>query len=274
MNINELEHLTGITKQNIRFYEKKELIQPMRNLANNYREYSADDLARLKTIKLLRKLDLPLEDIGKILSEEMPLQTALEEQLQVLENRQKELNGCINICKSLLNTELKSLNVDETLDKMKTIEENGGRFMSIIQDYKKFVASESQKRFSFKPDTMIRNSSEFTEALCQYAEENGMNLFITKEGMYPSFELNGTAYTAYRAFDRFGATIHCTSTEPDKLEDIPQQRKRVFRLIHSPYLLMILIFLIMAVSRQSIGWTILAAVTLFPYLWWMFSGFR
>ena len=72
MNINELEHLTGITKQNIRFYEKKELIQPMRNLANNYREYSADDLARLKTIKLLRKLDLPLEDIGKILSEEMP----------------------------------------------------------------------------------------------------------------------------------------------------------------------------------------------------------
>ena len=80
MNINELEHLTGITKQNIRFYEKKELIQPMRNLANNYREYSADDLARLKTIKLLRKLDLPLEDIGKILSEEMPLQTALEEQ--------------------------------------------------------------------------------------------------------------------------------------------------------------------------------------------------
>ena len=28
MNINELERLTGITKQNIRFYEKKGLLHP------------------------------------------------------------------------------------------------------------------------------------------------------------------------------------------------------------------------------------------------------
>lgn len=37
MNINELERLTGITKQNIRFYEKKELLHPARNSINNYR---------------------------------------------------------------------------------------------------------------------------------------------------------------------------------------------------------------------------------------------
>lgn len=274
MNINELERLTGITKQNIRFYEKKGLIHPIRNSANNYREYSDNDLTRLKIIKLLRKLDLSLEDIGKILSEESSLHTSLQQHLHQLENRQKELNGCIDICKSLLHTELESLNVDEALDKMKTIEEDGGKFMSIIQDYKKFIAAESQKRFSFKPDTMIQSSSEFTEALCQYAEENNMNLFITKEGMNPTFVLNGTAYTACRTFDRFGATIHCTLAAPDKLEDIPQTRKRIFRFIHGPYLLMVLMFLIMAVSRQSIGWTLLVAVTLFPYLWWMFSGFR
>ena len=35
MNINELERLTGITKQNIRFYEKKELLHPVRNTVNN-----------------------------------------------------------------------------------------------------------------------------------------------------------------------------------------------------------------------------------------------
>ena len=60
MNINELERLTGITKQNIRFYEKKELLHPIRNSTNNYREYSEDDLTTLKTIKLLRKLDFSL----------------------------------------------------------------------------------------------------------------------------------------------------------------------------------------------------------------------
>lgn len=274
MNINELENLTGITKQNIRFYEKKGLIHPPRNADNNYREYSDADLSTLKTIKLLRKLDFSIEDIGKILSEEISLDTALERHLHILENRQKELNGCINTCKSLRHVHLESLNVDEALDKMETIEQNGGKFMSIIQDYKKFSIAENQKRFSFKPDTLIRNSSEFTEALCQYAEENNLNLNITKEGMYPAFELNGTAYTAYRAFDRFGATIHCTLANPDQLEDISPGRKRIFRFLHGPYLLLILVFLCMAVSRQSIGWTFLVAAILFPYLWWMFSGFR
>ena len=60
MNINELERLTGITKQNIRFYEKKELLHPARNSENNYREYTQEDLTRLKAIKLLRKLDFSL----------------------------------------------------------------------------------------------------------------------------------------------------------------------------------------------------------------------
>lgn len=274
MNINEAERLTGVTSQNIRFYEKKGLICPARNFSNNYREYSDKDLADLKTIRLLRKLDLSLEDIGKILSEEMSLHTALEQHLHLLENRQKELSDCIGICKSLLHTAPESLNVDETLAKMNTIEQNGGKFMSIIHDYKKFIAAESKKHFSFKPNSMVRDSSEFVEALYQYADENRLNLVITKQGMYPTFELNGTAYTASRSFDRFGATIHCTLAEPDNPDNIPAKRKRIFRFIHGPYLLMILTFLVMAISRQSIGWTFLVAVVLFPYLWWMFSGFR
>ena len=68
MNINELERLTGITKQNIRFYEKKELLHPVRNPENNYREYSEEDVTTLKTIKLLRKLDLSVDDIRSVLS--------------------------------------------------------------------------------------------------------------------------------------------------------------------------------------------------------------
>lgn len=58
MNINELERLTGITRQNIRFYEKKGLLYPKRNPENNYREYTEEDVTTLKTIKLLRKLVL------------------------------------------------------------------------------------------------------------------------------------------------------------------------------------------------------------------------
>ena len=63
MSIKEAEALTGITKQNIRFYEKKGLLHPHRNLENDYREYTDEDIETLKKIKILRKLDISLEHI-------------------------------------------------------------------------------------------------------------------------------------------------------------------------------------------------------------------
>lgn len=41
MTIKEVEQLTNITRQNIRFYEREGLITPRRNPENQYREYSA-----------------------------------------------------------------------------------------------------------------------------------------------------------------------------------------------------------------------------------------
>ncbi len=275
MNINELERLTGITKQNIRFYEKKGLLHPMRNSENNYREYSQEDLTALKTIKLLRKLDFSIEDIHKILSAQMPLHTILEQHLKELQARQQKLEACIDVCKDLLKTDTESLDLDGTFEKMEQIEQNGGKFMSIIEDYKRFAAVQRKKSFSFQPDTMVMNPMEFSEALSQYAEENHQNLVLLKGGMYPTFELDGVEYTAHRIFGRFGATIQCTMTHPeeDSLKDIPGKRKILYRLINGPYLLLLVIFIIMAISRQSIGWTALVALMIFPYLLWLFRVF-
>ena len=102
LNIHELEQLTGVTRQNIRFYEKKGLLHPVRNAANNYREYTEEDLNTLKMIKLLRKLDFSLEEIRRVLEKEIELSMALEEHLQELQKRQQELSACITVCKSLL----------------------------------------------------------------------------------------------------------------------------------------------------------------------------
>ena len=272
MNINELERLTGITKQNIRFYEKKELLHPIRNSTNNYREYSEDDLTTFKTIKLLRKLDFSLEDIHKILSEEISLHALLEQHIKELQDRQKKLNACIDVCKDLLATDNKSLNLDKTLAKIDNIEQNGGKFMSIIEDYKRYSQAQRKKGFAFKPDTMVMNATEFIEALTQYADENDQSLIFIKTGMYPVFELDGIEYKAQRVFDRFGATIHCTMTHPEEydLKDISQKIKMLYRFINGPYLIMLIIFIFMAISRQSIGWTTLVAVMIFPYLFWMF----
>ena len=62
LNIKEVEKLTNITKQNIRYYERQGLIFPKRNPENDYREYSEQDIRQLKIIKILRKLDMPIEE--------------------------------------------------------------------------------------------------------------------------------------------------------------------------------------------------------------------
>ena len=60
MKINEVEAAVGVTKKNIRFYEEEGLITPSREPGNGYRSYSQADVERLRRIKLLRKLDVPL----------------------------------------------------------------------------------------------------------------------------------------------------------------------------------------------------------------------
>ena len=65
MKINEVEQLVGVTKRNIRFYEKEGLLSPGRT-DNGYRDYGEADVEALRKIKLLRKLDVPLEEIRRM----------------------------------------------------------------------------------------------------------------------------------------------------------------------------------------------------------------
>ena len=66
MKINEVEAAVGVTKKNRRFYEEG-LISPSREPGNGYRSYSQADVERLRRIKLLRKLDVPLAEIREML---------------------------------------------------------------------------------------------------------------------------------------------------------------------------------------------------------------
>ena len=62
MNIGQLEAALGMTRANIRFYEKEGLLSPTRS-ENGYRDYTGSDLDTLRRIKLLRQLQFSLEDI-------------------------------------------------------------------------------------------------------------------------------------------------------------------------------------------------------------------
>ena len=54
--------------QNIRYYERQGLLEPAREDGNAYRDYSGEDVRRLKLIKMLRMLDMPLKEIEDVIN--------------------------------------------------------------------------------------------------------------------------------------------------------------------------------------------------------------
>ena len=135
MKINEVEAAVGVTKKNIRFYEEEGLIHPGREPGNGYRSYSAADVERLRRIKLLRKLDVPLAEIRQMLEGECTLADGMTRQLERLNTRRADLNEAVEFC-TLLQKEPVSLNeldVEQTLARLAAKEEQGVTFVDIEQ---------------------------------------------------------------------------------------------------------------------------------------------
>ena len=116
MTIKEAEKLTGVSSRNIRFYEQKGLLTPVRNRENDYREYSDGDVERLKLIRALRMVDMPLEQIREVVDGKVELHKAAIMQKEILEEQMKKLKTVIRFCEEL--SEAEPENVSEVLMRM------------------------------------------------------------------------------------------------------------------------------------------------------------
>ena len=132
MKINEVEQTVGITKKNIRFYEQEGLLNPPRG-ANGYRDYTSEDVGTLQQIKLLRRLDIPIEEIKRLQSGTLTLEDCLRRHLIVLERRSKNLNAMESFCERILaeKAELNTLPVEQLLEEMDNMEEGGTKFVNV-----------------------------------------------------------------------------------------------------------------------------------------------
>ena len=120
MKINEVEAAVGVTKKNIRFYEEEGLITPGREPGNGYRIYSQADVERLRRIKLLRKLDVPLADIRAMLEGQCTLAEGMVQQLERLHSRRADLDEAVSFCELLQKEpgDLDQLDVEQTLARL------------------------------------------------------------------------------------------------------------------------------------------------------------
>ena len=167
--------------------------------------------------------------------------------------------------------------MDRVLLEMDEIEKKGGFFMSIVNDYKQIMKEEKVRSFTFRPDTMVMNSKEFTEALLAYADENNLHIYITKEGMYPVFTIDNVEYTAERVIGRFGAVVYCTMTHPEEITDtsISDWKRRLFRLVGVNALgaaLFLFILLSGFATGRDIWLSVWMSVCLIPILVWIFKA--
>ena len=133
MKINQVEELVGITKKNIRFYEDQGLIIPNRNLENGYRDYSLEDVKVLNQIKLLRRLEVPIEEIRRLQAGEISLDVCLQKQIKEFSKRQKDMDILSQLCQEIIDSsdELENMDVEKYLDDMKRLEKGGVSFMDI-----------------------------------------------------------------------------------------------------------------------------------------------
>ena len=262
MNGKETEKLTGISRRNLRFYEEQGLIEPNRNPDNDYRDYSEKDIEKLKIIRGLRTIDVPLELIGDYFKGKITLTELSAAQEQRLINKQKEVATALNICKELQSIEeLKGNTVDTLLEKMDEPETKKNLFDEWKKDYK--LASELAKKefFYFYPEKPVETAKDMTAELCHYADINGYKLEITKEGLNPEFILNGITYTAsssngsYNLFSNvFYPEICCEAKDPSSIYNKPLTKKqKVLKFLSSYAVIPSIVFIVAMFYGGGIG---------------------
>lgn len=206
MNTKQVEEATGITRQNIRYYERQNLLEPARDTGNAYRDYSEEDIRRLKLIKMLRMLDMPLKEIGQVLNGNMPLKEAIVKQQENLQQQQKQLQAALEMCANIQKDKSETIDVDVYLERMENMAKGGSIFAKIADDYKQVADEERRRQFSFYTELPVHTAGMFEKALRDYAKKQDRKFRMIKTGMYPEFLLDGVPYTAARTFEKAGGT--------------------------------------------------------------------
>jgi DNA-binding transcriptional MerR regulator len=121
VQIGRFSRLTGLTVKALRHYDDLGLLKPAEvDPETGYRTYAPEQVERAETIRLLRQLEIPLEDIAKVLDDDDPAQhkRVLVDQQRRTAERQAELTWIRQRLQSLIDekespmTDHRTLGVD------------------------------------------------------------------------------------------------------------------------------------------------------------------
>ena len=100
MNIGKAAKLSNLTVKAVRYYANIGLVKPQQNISTGYRDYTDDELAKLKFIGKARKFDFSIDECRELLSlYEDKNRTSKEvkkmtlEKISQIDHKLRDLNG-------------------------------------------------------------------------------------------------------------------------------------------------------------------------------------
>jgi DNA-binding transcriptional MerR regulator len=129
VRIGELEKILGLSRETIRYYEKEGLINPQQH-ENRYREYSDFDIARLKTVIVLRKIGISISDIHGLFDGTADISTIMKHNIEQLKHQQEGLSAAMQICDDLSDQSDIILDPVKYYDHIRQMERDGKKFMT------------------------------------------------------------------------------------------------------------------------------------------------
>ena len=87
LSIGELAEIAGVTVKTVRFYSDRGLLPEAGRSGGGHRRYGPEALDRLRLIRSLRTLDLPVPDVGRVLDGEDAMEDVIAGQLREVGSR-------------------------------------------------------------------------------------------------------------------------------------------------------------------------------------------
>lgn len=103
MKLKEVCTETGLSRKTIRLYEEKGLLVPQKEYRNGreYREYTMDDIHKLKIIALLRRAWFTMDEIKQMQDTPEAIQEIFPQYVEWLRNQKRELDELIAVAETV-----------------------------------------------------------------------------------------------------------------------------------------------------------------------------
>lgn len=171
-NIKAITKMTGLTSKTLRHWEAVGLLSPVRD-QNDYRLYSEQDIAQIFYIMSLRKLDLPLDQIKNILSEDQEEKETLRQHLTRLNEQLEHLEKLIEHLSHKLEKGDYRMNEQEfELLKSTQLKENEDKYgLEIRQKWGSARIDKSYQKYAQADQAKIQHWQNGHEKMVQMLEE-------------------------------------------------------------------------------------------------------